>query len=440
MGNWWILNSVKFNSKGDIIFKFIGESARYISWAENNIYLFGRLGLIVLTRSFEEVKISKNFENLKVSKVVDLNNTFIIVTTLGSGFYLVNKNDWSFQHYDSKINFVADNVYTALLVDSTLWLGTEKGVAVTKVQPLLRNRPSFQLYTKRNGLFSNRVAHLSYSAPNVWAYYDDGFSSLPANLPNEKQNAPQFYLKDIRINNQIDSLENLSELNFDQNNIQINFGFTDFKNQSILIRSRLSPGSNWNYATERNVKFFSLSPGDYLFELEYSVDNFPLGFCYETSIQYLLPVVDELAYPVCPAAAHPRYCFLDFFYYRRRIRVLREKQDLLKIINEQQQKLIRAELETLESERSRIAKDLHDSIGTNLAAIKLFLSGFFKMNNEPNAAIIATTLQGKRFKAPRIFSLPILLLPRFRKIWFWWKRLKIYSHRMRNQFDITKLK
>jgi len=134
------------------------------------------------------------------------------------------------------------------------------------------------------------------------------------------------------------------------------------------------------------------------------------------------------------AAALLLVSLFGFFYYRRRISVLREKQDLLKIINEQQQQLIRAELETLESERSRIAKDLHDSIGTNLAAIKLFLSGFFKMNNEPNAAIIATTLQ-ETIQGTRdiIANLAPSDLERFGLV----EAIKIYSHRMKNQFNIS---
>lgn len=423
-------NALKFNSNGDIIFKFMKGSSRYMYLTATNIYLFGRLGLDVFTRSFDEVKIPNDFENLKVSKVVALNNDFILVTTMGSGFYVVNKNDWSYHRYDSKTNFVADNVYSALLVDSTVWLGTEKGIAVTKVLPLLRHQPLFQMYTKRNGLFNNRVAQLSYLKPNVLAYYDDSFSSLPANFPGEKPDVPRFYLKDVRINNHLDSLATLNNLRFDQNNIQINFGFVDFRNQNILVRYRLSSLSNWNFYTERNIKFFSLSPGNYLFELEYSTDNFhwtsaikhPLNI----SPQWLMNWRIQLSLLLMAG-------LFGFLYYRRRIHLLREKQDLLEIINEQQQKLIRAELETLESERGRIAKDLHDSIGTNLAAIKLFLNSFFKKSNEPNASIIEETLQ-ETIQGTKdiIANLAPADLERFGLV----EAIKIYAQRIKDQFDI----
>ncbi len=423
--------TVKFNSKGETIFKSINESSRFIYSTEDYIYLFGRLGLNVYTRSFDKIKIPQSFESLKISKIVELNSTFLLIATLGSGFYIVNKNDWSFHHYYSKQNFIADNIYSAIVVDSTLWLGTEKGVAATKVQPLLLNSPLFQFYTKGNGLASNRIAHLSYSKPNVWVFYDDSFSLLPASLTNQKPNLATFYLKDVLINNQLDSLENLDKLKFDQNNIQINFGFIDMRNQNILIRYRLSQLNSWNYATERNIKFFSLSPGNYSFELEYSTDNFhwisALKHPLIISPQWWMNWRIQLAILIMLS-------LLGFLYYRRRIRLLREKQDLLKIINEQQQQLIRAELETLESERGRIAKDLHDSIGTNLAAIKLFLNSFFKKSNEPNAQIIEATLQ-ETIQGTKdiIANLAPADLERFGLV----EAIKIYAQRIKDQFEIN---
>jgi len=424
------VHNVKFNSNGDLISSSPSESSRFIYTTKNNIYLFGRLGLHAFTRSFNKVKIPESFESLKISKVLELNNTFLLITTLGSGFFVVNKNDWSYQHYFSKMNFIADNVYSAILVDSTLWLGTEKGVAATKVQSLLFNAPSFHFYTKRDGLSSNRIIHLSYSKPNIWAFYDDGFSLLPGNFLNKKQAAPTFYLKDVLINNQVDSLETLNKLTFDRNNIQINFGFIDLRNQNILTRYRLSSLSSWNYTTERSINFYSLSPADYSFELEYSIDNFhwlsahrhPVNISPQWWMNWRIQLTLFLI-----------LCIAGFLYYRRRIHKLREKQNLLKIINEQQQKLIRAELETQESERSRIAKDLHDSIGTNLAAIKLFLNSFFKKSNEPDVSIIEATLQ-ETIQGTKdiIANLAPADLERFGLV----EAIKIYTQRIKDQFDI----
>jgi len=433
-GYTWGLSGLrifKFDTNEDTVFVSRSGDQRFISSVDNYLYLYGRLGLTVFTSSFQPVPIPKYLEDLKISKVLNLGNSSILMATLGSGFYIVNKHDWTYQHYYSERNFVADDVYSAIIVDSTLWLGTEKGLAATKVQSLLLNSPSFQFYTKRNGLPSNRIVNLSYSKPNVWAFYDDGFSLLPTHLGDKKQDAPIFYLKDVLINNKVDSLKRLNELSYDQNNIQVNFGFIDLRNQNILIRYRLSSLSTWNYARERSINFFSLSPGYYSLELEYSIDNFhwisALKHPINISPQWLMNWRVQLAIFITLS-------MFGYFYYRRRIHLLREKQKLLGIINEQQQKLIRAELETLESERSRIAKDLHDSVGTNLAAIKLFLNSFFKKSNEPNASIIEATLQ-ETIQGTR--DIITNLSPAHLELFGLVEAIKIYAQRIKDQFDIN---
>ncbi|MFZ6012503.1 MAG: sensor histidine kinase, partial [Bacteroidota bacterium] len=50
-----------------------------------------------------------------------------------------------------------------------------------------------------------------------------------------------------------------------------------------------------------------------------------------------------------------------------------------------QQKLIQSEIVTLERERNRIAKELHDGVGTNLTAIKLMVNQLLKNYKEPLA-------------------------------------------------------
>jgi signal transduction histidine kinase len=59
----------------------------------------------------------------------------------------------------------------------------------------------------------------------------------------------------------------------------------------------------------------------------------------------------------------------------------------------QQQELIQTEIETLERERSRIAKDLHDSVGTNILATKLSVNRLLKKHHEPESESIEEQFQ-----------------------------------------------
>lgn len=65
--------------------------------------------------------------------------------------------------------------------------------------------------------------------------------------------------------------------------------------------------------------------------------------------------------------------FTIMLFYNRTANI-RRRQEYLELINLQQQQLIDAQIEAQEAERKRIAKDLHDGVGTALTGVKLMIS------------------------------------------------------------------
>lgn len=65
------------------------------------------------------------------------------------------------------------------------------------------------------------------------------------------------------------------------------------------------------------------------------------------------------------------FLFLFVIIYQRRM--IKVQEERRKLQNEKQNDLLRAILETQESERQRLAEDLHDSVGQVLSAVKLNL-------------------------------------------------------------------
>jgi signal transduction histidine kinase len=82
-----------------------------------------------------------------------------------------------------------------------------------------------------------------------------------------------------------------------------------------------------------------------------------------------------------------------FVYVRNRQAVYAEKNRFLEIINDHQQKLIQSQIATIERERNRIAKELHDGVGTNLTAIKLSVHQLLTTNENPLADDIEEQFQ-----------------------------------------------
>jgi signal transduction histidine kinase len=79
--------------------------------------------------------------------------------------------------------------------------------------------------------------------------------------------------------------------------------------------------------------------------------------------------------------------------YRAEIKKYKERNTYLGLINEQQKKLLNAEIEATERERSRIAKDLHDGISTDLATMKFIAEQLNRKTETEEATAIQNQLQ-----------------------------------------------
>jgi len=79
---------------------------------------------------------------------------------------------------------------------------------------------------------------------------------------------------------------------------------------------------------------------------------------------------------------------LFFFVIVYQRKMIKNQVELRELEDVQQQELLKAVVETQESERKRLAEDLHDSVGQVLSAIKLKLHRLDKANEGENATTI----------------------------------------------------
>jgi signal transduction histidine kinase len=348
---------------------------------KTNIYLIARTGMHVYDKEFNRIKDLTELADYKFSEILDLNDSTLLLSSIGNGFFLLNKNTWKHTQYNARNKFVASDIYTTIKTDSTVWFGTEKGIIRTPINSLLKDAPMFQILTQKSDLVSDKTRHLLEVNDEIWAFDDHGYSAFPKNIALTSTHVPVFYIQTITANDKpLTTLEN-AVLPHTDNNLTINFGFIDFSNQNIFTRYRLTREDSWDYTTERSLKFYSLSPGAYEFLIEYSVDNvrwiksdiFPRftilppwwqTWYFQTAIALLVLLV-------------------TYLYFKNQVNVYRKHQ----------QKLIESELEAIEQERSRIAKDLHDSVGTDFTAIKMVVSQLLKKHHEPKSEEIETQFQ-----------------------------------------------
>jgi signal transduction histidine kinase/ligand-binding sensor domain-containing protein len=372
-------------SKGDQLMSehVFGNIYRNFHIHDSLFFLAGRIGMHICDLKFKEVKSAEPFANFKISNIISLNDSVVMVCTIGNGFTLLNTNSWKTTHYDSENKFIANNIYSTLTTGPDLWIGTEKGLAKTSITSLLEENPRFSYLSKMSGLGGNTISFLAEGNGAVWAFYDDGFSVIPDNLSRYANKKPAFYLSAIKSNGEKLTFKDKLVLEPEQKNLAVGFGFISYNNAIIFLRYRINESDSWIYTNEREIDLTSLAPGSYKLDLQFSVDNINWS-----------PALDPIEFTINPhwygmwytyPAAMAVILLLGYYYFRTQQSIYRQKNIYLKIINDHQQKLIQSEVVTVERERNRIAKELHDGIGTTLTAIKLRVNRILENYRDPVA-------------------------------------------------------
>lgn len=351
-------------------------------FVDDSLFFFaGRIGLEIRDRSGQIKPALPFFHNVKISDITALTDSSLLIATLGSGFIIMNKNTRAVRQFNSRNKFFADNVYSIQRVGDVFWIATEKGLARTTLPELLTPHPGFHYLTRTSGLIANKINFLIAKSDEVLAFSDEGVSQIPLPITRFANDEPSFYIKRIQIDQHAKKTEDLATLQHDENNVALIFGYRSFNNPNIFTRYKLEGEDKWTYPANNEIRFNALAPGHYSLTLEYSVDN--VHWVKAAGIPTIViapPWWQTWYFKVAMALLTG---FLIYFYIRYQVRVYRNHQ----------LKLIQSELEAIEHERKRIAKDLHDSVGTDFSAIKMMVSQVLKKHNEPKSEEIETQFQ-----------------------------------------------
>jgi len=367
--------AVQFNRTGIIRPKALTMVIRKLFWCDDStVYITSKGGFFKSDPSFTKVTELSLLSDFKITEMLKLSPQDLLFATQGRGLVHYNRLSGRIINYNNSSSFVANNIYGMVRDRNHIWVATENGLARIDIASLLAGKMQMERLSQSNGLVSNHIQHLAITENGIWAFHENSYSIIDKKINLFANNEPQFYLKEFRSNNRpLANLEKGITLFYDQNTLQIDFGFISFNNQKLNIRYRLSSSDPWSYTTNRYLEFYALAPGSYTLELEYSTDNVNWKSGYRSGLISITPPVWKswyfLAMMVLAAGV------LIYLYFINR----------LSIFKRHQQRLIQAELLAIEKERARIAKDLHDTVGTDFTAIKMQVNQLLHKHNEPKA-------------------------------------------------------
>ena len=389
----WAIGSTRltqFNLKGDILKMKIDSSIyRTIHVDDSLIYLGIRSGIEIKNKDLTNItSFPKELSDIKISSFIPLNKNYLLIATIGSGFYLLDKRNFKIIHYNAQNKFIADNIYTAAKAGSQLWLGTENGIAIIETSSLLDGSLHYDFISRHSGLPNNKINELLPTPESMWVFTDDGYSIISLNEKKYASKKTVFYLKNVKIGTDSIFREKFA---YDQNNLHIDFGFISFNTDNFFVRYRLSANDPWTPTQDHSLQFNSLGQGTYQVEIQYSVDNIYWREAYRSvSFSILAPWWKTWYFLISLTA----FIFLIGFYLvKARISQLKQRNALLNLENEHQKKIIESEIQAIDRDRNRIAKDLHDGIGTTLTSIKMGINQVMTRYNQNEANEVENRLQ-----------------------------------------------
>jgi len=386
--SFWAVGGLRisrFDSRGNS--SYIVSNSIHLKLLFNNskLYTSGRTGLEVFDPAMNLIAKPKALSNSKVTSIIPFDEELVFIGTIGNGFHLINSKNFELTSFNTTKNLLVNDVYYAQKTDSLIWMSTEKGLLALKYKYLRDTSIQFSKIITEEFL-NERINYFYVYNQSIWALSDYSIKIIP-NIKEANETNPLFYHELIKPQ-EVSSNQKIEITN--KNPLQIKFGYISLDNQNIYTRYRISKNDDWTEATSRIITLQSISPGDYTLVIEFSLDNenWRIG----TTI---------------PFSAKPQWWNTWYFrfaalivlillgsvIYKRRIVRYKERNNYLGLINEQQKKLLNAEIEATDRERSRIAKDLHDGIGMDLVSIRIRANQLVKKTNDKDALEIKSQLQ-----------------------------------------------
>lgn len=311
----------------------------------------------------------RSLSNDRVNTVYcDTHGTMWIGTAAGLNKFNSLKNQFSV--YTTENGLSNDYIY-GILGDrnGNLWLSTNKGIS--RFDPA---RETFTNYDRQDGLQADEFNTFAYFQSRRGELFFGGIAGLTSFFPEEiRENTaiPRIVLTDFKIFNQPVHLPgpvaftNAVTISHSENVFSIEFAALEFtepmKNRFAYRMEGFDKGWQYTASGQRNVSYTNLNPGAYLFRVKASNND---GVWNETGKALRIIITP----PVWSTWWFRGISALILF--AAMLTVYRARMNSLRRDRAAKEKFAHQLLDSQESERKRIAAEMHDAVGQDLLIIK----------------------------------------------------------------------
>ncbi|WP_034060897.1 ligand-binding sensor domain-containing protein [Lacinutrix jangbogonensis] len=232
-------------------------------------YLLGtKLGAFKLFDNSELIKIEDEKLKYRIDDIEGI-NAFEFYATHGNGVQIFKSG-----HFVQEIttsNGLPSNIINELVVknDSSIFMCSKKGLSEAVFK-------EGKWHFSSNRLLGYDVSDVEFIGDSIWVGTNSGLLKTPYNIPNKPSPKLNLHLqiKDITVNDTPTLIDGLTSLNFNENNLRINYDAIYFKdNTKLNFRHKLTSEAAWSYTKNRSLTYTHIEPGSYELKIQASIDD-----------------------------------------------------------------------------------------------------------------------------------------------------------------------
>lgn len=261
-------------NKAQVVENTVDDSRAYTSLYSNStkeFFLATANGIYKFNNEKKSI-LNYNDEVFYATSIVQTSNQTVWFSGVSNSLFFL-KND-KVSKYQFK-NFVPKEIKFVKAFENEVWLVTEKGLIKIDIE----NNFEETLFNSRNSGIESTIETLEILAYELLYTSNKEIFSIKKDLLNTRQTEiPDAYFTSVTVLDKEINFNERIELTHEKNNIKFSFNSNAFNNsENISYKYRLKNYDNsWKQIedAERSVKYLSIPPGNYVFEIfPYYVDE-----------------------------------------------------------------------------------------------------------------------------------------------------------------------
>lgn len=304
---------------------YVNLNANCLAETKNNEILLGcNNGVMIYDEINNKLKIFRSsLNNIRVDDIKWFQNNLSFATKGKGVLFLINDSTYKIDESNGLIS----NLVNKILVDkNSFWCATNKGISHIYFSDFNKFKYSITNIQESDGIPGDEIYDLLLFRDTIFLATSSGISFFNKNTDFVTSLPPPVYITQFNVNSRDTLIKDKMEFSYLQNNMRIRFDGLSYRSEKKinynyqLINDKDTLNSN---TLNREVEFFSLSPGHYQFTV-YAINNSGVKSSKPAIITFVINPPWWQSW-IFRLAVLLGFIALFFIFYKIRVRRINEK-------------------------------------------------------------------------------------------------------------------